>query len=88
MSDSVLDDPFRPLRKILGIVRRSFLLSMIGLGIIMFVVGSPIDDPLWAMIFGGPIIEGVLAGMFGIWGLSLVFTCATAYAVIILRKNY
>lgn len=87
VTGSALDDPFKPIRKTLAIVRSSFLLSMVGLGILLVIVGSPVDDPIWTLIFGGPVIEGVLAGMFGIWGVSLIIPCSIGYAMIMLKKN-
>lgn len=73
-TDSALDDPFWPVRKTLALVRESFLLSLVGLGIVLLILGKF-------------VLGGVVAGMFGIWSISLILTCSIGYAVIMYKKS-
>lgn len=68
------DDLLSPIRAVVKSILGSFLLSMVVLGFLFLVLGVT-------------VIDGVLAGMFGIWGVSLILTCGIAYGIIALNKR-
>jgi hypothetical protein len=59
--------------RILLAFRRSFLLSLGAVGVLMLAVGV--------------ILDGVLAGMFGIWGLTFAGISVVAYAVLAVSRR-
>lgn len=53
----------------------------------LFELVGQLPDPLWILRF--PIVEHqVFAGMFGVWGASLVVIGVAAYAVLLANKIY
>lgn len=67
-SSSVRDDPDSLPIRLLTALRRSFSLSLTAFG-------------AGLVVFGMTIFEGVLAGMFGIWGLTALLLGGVMYTL-------
>ena len=55
------------------------LLSLSAFGVVLILVGAVLD---W--VFG----HGVVAGMFGIWGITAIATAVLVYAALRLNRSY
>lgn len=75
---SATENPLDELRSLISALAKpilsSFLLSTVALGVLLLVLGQT-------------VIDGVVAGMFGIWGVSLILTAGSAYAIIEFKKR-
>lgn len=67
-SGSVRDDPDSIPIRMLTALRRSFSLSLTVFGVGLIILGMTVFD-------------GVLAGMFGIWGLTALLLGGVAYTI-------
>jgi drug/metabolite transporter (DMT)-like permease len=66
-------------------LRRSFFLSITVLGV--FLVGLGYTFEMLA-VMGRPIEDGIVAGMLGIWGATLVLVGGIGYATLRYMRNY
>lgn len=74
-SDTERYRPTNPLIRVAQAVRRSLWLFLAVLGVVFILVGPVIFD-------------GILAGMFGIWGGTFVAFGLVGYGIILLWRRY
>lgn len=67
-SDPIRDDPDSLPIRVLVVLKRSFFLSLTVFGICLILLGMTVFD-------------GVLAGMFGIWGLTALLIGSVSYSI-------
>lgn len=67
-----LDPAIDPLLGVLVAIRRSFVLFVAAVGVVLIAIGV--------------LIEGLFAGMFGIWGATALVCAGLAFAVVQLLK--
>lgn len=63
-------------------LRRSFLLSLGTVGVLLVLVGVALE------LFTSGRSEHIMAGMFGIWGASAAGFAALAYGLLWLNRKY
>ncbi|WP_435361686.1 hypothetical protein [Haloarchaeobius sp. DFWS5] len=66
-------------------LRRSFFLSLTVFGVLVTAIGYTFEV-LWML--GHPVEDGVLAGMFGIWGLTAFTLGLVGYGTLRYLRNY
>lgn len=80
MSTASESEPSRteePLYRLLKTLRGSLLLSVVAIGILLLLVGAVFELPIQ---FTDQ--DGVLAGMFGVFGISAIVSAGSFYALL------
>jgi hypothetical protein len=66
-------------------LRRSFFLSFAVFGAVLIVIGYTFEV-LWML--GHPVEDGILAGMFAIWGATAFLIGSIGYGTLRYLRNY